>query len=69
MVWLCTDQDGDECISIRKPTRNNDEHRQSFWFDIYIVRGIPKGSIKRLIGRELTWDDEPVEFTEVIMCT
>jgi hypothetical protein len=30
----------------------------------YII--MPKGSIKRLIGRELTWDDEPVEFTEVV---
>lgn len=23
---------------------------------------LPKGSIKRLIGRELTWDDEPAEL-------
>jgi hypothetical protein len=27
---------------------------------------LPKGTIKRLIGRELTWEDEPVEFTEVV---
>ena len=25
---------------------------------------LPKGSIKRLIGRELTWSDEPVELKE-----
>lgn len=24
--------------------------------------GLPKGSIKKLIGRELTWEDEPVEL-------
>lgn len=23
---------------------------------------LPKGSIKKLIGKELTWDDEPVEL-------
>ena len=23
---------------------------------------LPKGSIKKLIGRELSWDDEPVEL-------
>ena len=25
---------------------------------------LPKGSIKRLIGRELSWEDEPVELKE-----
>ena len=25
---------------------------------------IPRGSIKKLIGRELTWKDEPVELKE-----
>ena len=24
---------------------------------------LPKGSIKRLIGRDLTWQDEPVEYS------
>lgn len=25
---------------------------------------LPKGSIKKLIGKELTWEDEPVELKE-----
>ena len=25
---------------------------------------LPKGSIKKLIGKELSWDDEPVELKE-----
>lgn len=25
---------------------------------------LPKGSIKKLIGRDLTWDDDPVEINE-----
>ena len=24
---------------------------------------LPKGTIKKLLGRELTWEDEPVELT------
>lgn len=24
--------------------------------------GLPRGTIKKLIGRELTWNDEPVEI-------
>ena len=28
------------------------------------IKEFPKGSIKKLIGRELTWEDNPVEFTE-----
>ena len=23
---------------------------------------LPKGSIKKLIGKDLTWNDEPIEF-------
>lgn len=29
-----------------------------------ILKDCPKGSIKKLIGRELTWDNEPVELKE-----
>lgn len=29
-----------------------------------IVLYLPKGSIKKLIGRELSWNDEPVELKE-----
>ena len=25
---------------------------------------LPKGSIKKLIGKDLTWEDEPVELKE-----
>ena len=44
-----------------EPYRWND----SFWVedigdDIYL----PKGSIKKLIGRDLTWEDEPGELKE-----
>ena len=51
--------------------RKMSETDLSFWEDqeilnmydeiSYIIE-LPRGSIKRLIGRELTWDDEPVEI-------
>lgn len=48
---------------------NLQKEQTSFWGSIYdnpdegfenIAIELPKGSIKKLIGRELTWDDEPV---------
>lgn len=60
MAWLAVDADKSEWIYDRKPTR------QSFK-DVWACDGeydcmieLPAGSIARLIGRELTWEDEPV---------
>lgn len=48
-----------------------DKTQTHFWGSIYdnpdegfedIALELPKGSIQKLIGRELTWDDEPVEL-------
>lgn len=67
MAWLAVDESGKEYVSVSKPCRiwplgawsvsceNN--------FDVNVVE-LPKGSIKKLIGRELTWEDEPVELKE-----
>lgn len=30
------------------------------WINVSVI--LPKGSIKKLIGRDLTWEDEPVEL-------
>ena len=32
------------------------------WWDDNNRVELPKGTIKKLIGRELTWDDEPIEL-------
>lgn len=69
MAYLAVDKRGYEIIFLEKPERNGDlwfddveieiEHEYgSYSSDIYL----PKGSIKKLIGRELAWDDEPVEI-------
>lgn len=50
---------------------NLTKEQTEFWCDVYddpdeglrdVSIELPKGSIKKLIGRELTWDDEPVEL-------
>lgn len=62
MNYLATDKDkGVECLFINgRPIRDiENEH----WVSKggYII--LPKGSIKKLIGHDLTWEDEPVEIS------
>jgi hypothetical protein len=67
MAWLVVNSYNIEQIVSDKPVKSprypgNWAHRT----DINKVVSLPKGTIKRLIGRELTWDDDPVEFLENI---
>nr|DAF54468.1 MAG TPA: hypothetical protein [Siphoviridae sp. ctKwY15] len=67
MAWVAVDKNGSEAIYEEEPVRNSD---YDTWLSIrcdVLGRGtdfvlIPKGSIKKLIGRELSWKDEPVEL-------
>lgn len=62
MAWVAVDKSGVECIFQFHPKRGVDRfiplHSYSMRF------ALPKGSIKKLIGRELTWEDNPVELKE-----
>ena len=66
MAWLATDKNGSEYIYSHKPVKgkkewNNDTKTLgSFCSSI----SLPPGSIAKLIGRDLTWEDEPVELKE-----
>lgn len=74
MAWVACGMYGEEFIFDYKPYRtcvytSNDEkinHWRGFAEGRYIdePKELPKGSIKKLIGRELTWDNEPVELKE-----
>ncbi len=55
MAWLAVDEDGTEVIYKREPVRNELKR----WAEYPYVT-LPSGSIAKLIGRELTWEDEPV---------
>lgn len=58
MAWYAVDLDGSECRYEIKPIRTT---------DIWLIDGVgnidslPKGSIKRLTGKEMTWENEPIE--------
>lgn len=61
MAWVCVGFSGKEIVCQSKPTRWNDR----YWMMNSICSDsveLPKGSIKKLIGRELSWNDEPVEL-------
>lgn len=63
MAWVAVDKDGIENIYKSKPYRAYDH-----WWDDHdgfdTEVSLPKGSIKKLIGRDLTWEDNPVELKE-----
>ena len=56
MAWLAVDGDGEEYIYTVEPERS-----EGFWNCFESIQ-LPKGSIKKLIGIELTWQDETVEL-------
>ena len=58
MAWLAADKDGTEWIYRGEPVKNEDKEYRDFDAEIKL----PEGSIKKLIGRELTFDDEPAEI-------
>jgi len=66
MAWLAKDKDGTEAFYAKKPLRELE-----MWVErpvnsnrVNHTENLPKGTIFRLIGRELDWEDEPVELTE-----
>ena len=60
MVWVAVDYNNTECVFTVKPSRSPYKTWGIYCFGNYIE--LPKGTIKKLIGRELTWNDEPVEL-------
>lgn len=58
-IWLAVDYDGIEKAFWNKPKRC-EKHRE-WWGDKMVL---PHGSIKKLIGRDLSWEDESVELKE-----
>ncbi len=63
MAYLCVDRTG-EYIADNIPVRNF--YEWTGWENVYgescTLIMVPKGTIKKLIGRDLTWRDEPFEL-------
>lgn len=58
MAWVAVDKIGEELISRTEP------FRVGYYWIGYSIFHFPKGSIKKLIGRDFSWNDEPVELKE-----
>ena len=61
MAWVAVNKYNNEYIYEKKPKRCY----YGVWSQaslVYDVIELPKGSIKKLIGRELSWEDGPVEL-------
>lgn len=61
-AWVCVNYFGMELMFASKPKKVDGS-----WLDnngCCKCLELPKGSIKKLIGTELTWNDEPVELKE-----
>lgn len=75
MAWLVRGSHGEEFIFDYEPYRickytSNDEkicYWRGFAEGRYVdePKELPRGSIKKLIGRDLTWDDDPVELKDI----
>lgn len=61
MAWVAVDYNGIEGIYDSKPVRYNNCFWIQEWGDSV---SLPKGSIEKLTGRTLTWNDEPIELEE-----
>lgn len=62
MAWVAVDKDGREYIYKFRPKRSIDMFTSLYTYSTCLY--LPKGSIKKLIGKDLTWEDEPVELKE-----
>ena len=63
MAWIAVDEDGSEWVYECEPVRN--KYDRGIWVCEDMIDNlvlIPKGTIKKLIGRDLTWDNEAVEI-------
>jgi hypothetical protein len=65
-AWLCVDENGDENICSAIPRRDR-YLNYNFWNveDWQNIVDLPDGTIKKLIGKKLTWKDEPVKFNSL----
>ena len=67
MAYLCVDKSG-EYIANDVPVRDF-RNEWNGWEDFYskcTLISIPKGTIKKLIGKEMTWEDEPICLEEFL---
>ena len=67
MAYLCVDRSG-EYIADNVPVRDFFGEWNGWEPDVYgescTLISVPNGTIKKLIGKEMTWEDEPICLDE-----
>lgn len=78
MAFVAVNKNGSENIFVFRPFRTDPDKslyklwEPEYWSDEdsseygneYTGITLPKGSIKKLTGKDLTWNDEPIELKE-----
>ena len=70
MAWVAVDNNGNEKISMGKPFRGWGsmwEYEEEVFIEsecgtVEMIIDIPIGTIEKIIGKKLTWEDDPVEI-------
>lgn len=62
MAWLAVDKDGTECLFTIKPQKNIKDMMWCIKAPDAAAVELPEGTIKQLINKNITWENEPVEF-------
>lgn len=65
MAWLCVNKWGDELICDCQPKRNGGDWKAFISIECEMIDfkiELSKGTIAKLIGSALTWDDNPIEI-------
>lgn len=65
-MWLAADEYGEYLFFYNKPIRFRGSWYTGNPYETTSVE-LAEGETLRLIGRTLTWEDEPVEYTEEMM--
>lgn len=63
MAYVAVNKSGQEVMFNLYPTREDGY----FWYTYRNPDGrifLPKGTIKKIIGKDLTWEDNPVELRD-----
>lgn len=60
MAWLAVDKTGEENIFQFRPVRIETKFRPLYPYSMTLT--LPKDTIKKILGYNLTWEDDSVEY-------
>lgn len=58
--WVAVDKGGTECLYKDKPVRS--EERNSWLPSSISFILLPRGTVERMLGYKLTWENEPIKI-------